>query len=109
MSASFEVDTGAGGITVAQGSLKKFRLLERKTSQRVPTLGKKPDPKKFWGIAKLDTFAIGNWVFHGVPVGIKEIPHCDSFLGSPEMHRVGAVLDCAEPALYLARRGPSSR
>ena len=109
VSGSFEVDTGAGGITVARGGLKKFRLVERKTSQRVPTLGKKPGPKKFWGIAKLDTFAIGNCKFHGLPVAIKEIPHCDGFLGSPEMHRVGAVLDCSEPALYLARRGPSSR
>jgi len=109
VSGSLEVDTGAGGITIARGSLKKFRLIEQKTSQRVPTLGKKPDPKKFWSIAKLDTFAIGNCVFHGIPVGIKEFPHCDGLLGSPEMHRVGAVLDCAEHALYLARRGPSSR
>jgi len=109
VSASFEVDTGAGGITIARSRLKKFHLVEEKTSQRVPTLGKKPDLKKFWGIAKLDTFAIGNCVFHGVPVWIKEIPHCDGFLGSPEMHRVGAVLDCAELVLYLARRGPSSR
>ena len=109
VSASFEVDTGAGGITIARGSLKKFRLVEQKTSQRVPTLGKKPASNKFWGIARLDTFAIGNCVFHGVPVGIKEIPHCDGFLGSPEMHRFAAVLDCGKHALYLTRRGPSSR
>ena len=109
VSALFEVDTGAGGITIARGSLKKFRLVEQKTSQRLHTLGNKPASNKFWGIARLDTFAIGNCVFHGVPVAIKEIPHCDGFLGSPEMHRFAAVLDCGEHALYLARRGPSSR
>jgi predicted aspartyl protease len=109
VSALFQVDTGAGGITIARGSLKKFRLLEQKTSQRLHTLGNKPASNKFWGIARLDTFAIGNCVFHGVPVAIKEIPHCDGFLGSPEMHRFAAVLDCGEHALYLARRGPSSR
>ena len=106
---SFEVDTGAGGITIARGSLKKFRLLEEKTSQRLHTLGKKPASNKFWSIAMLDRFVIGNCVFHGVPVAIKEIPHCDGFLGTPEMHRFAAVLDCSEHALYLARRGPSSR
>src|SRR5262249_22705509 len=39
VSASFEVDTGAGGITIARGSLKKFGLVEQRTSQRVPTFG----------------------------------------------------------------------
>jgi predicted aspartyl protease len=109
VSALFEVDTGAGGITIARGSLKKFRLVEQKTSQRVHTLGEKPASNKFWSIARLDTFAIGNCVFHAVPVAIKEIPHCDGFLGSPEMHRFAAVLDCGEHAFYLAPRGPSSR
>lgn len=109
VSALFEVDTGAGGITIARGSLKKFRLVEQKTSQRLHTLGNKPASNKLWGIARIDTFTIGNCVFHGVPVAIKEIPHCDGFLGSPEMHRFAAVLDCGEHALYLARRGPSSR
>jgi predicted aspartyl protease len=109
VSALFEVDTGAGGITIARGSLKKFRLVAQKTSQRLHTLGEKPASNKLWSIARLDTFAIGNCVFHGVPVAIKEISHCDGFLGSPEMHRFGAVLDCGEHAIYLARRGPSSR
>jgi predicted aspartyl protease len=108
-SGSFEVDTGAGGITIARGSLKKFRLVEQQTPQRLRTLGEKPASNKFWSIARLDTFAIGNCAFHGVPAAIKEIPHCDGFLGSPEMHRFAAVLDCGKHALYLARRGPSSR
>jgi predicted aspartyl protease len=109
VSGLFEVDTGAGGITIARGSLKKFRLVEQRTSQQLHTLGNKPASNKFWSIARLDTVAIGNCVFHGVPVAIKEIPHCDGFLGSPEMHRFAAVLDCGEHVLYLARRGPSSR
>jgi hypothetical protein len=109
VSASLEVDTGAGGTVIARGSLKKFRLIERKTSIGVPTFGKKSAPTKFWGLAKLDTLAMGDSVIHSVPVGIKEIPHLDGLLGTPEMHRVGAVLDCAEAALYLARRRPSSR
>jgi hypothetical protein len=109
VSALFEVDTGAGGITIARGSLQKFRLVEQQTSQRLHTLGKKPASNTFWSIARLDTFAVGNCVFHGVPVAIKEIPHCDGVLGSPEMHRLAAVLDCGEHAIYLARRGPDSR
>ena len=109
VSASLEVDTGAGGTVIARGSLKKFRLVEHKTAIPVPTFGKTSATNKFWSLAKLDTLAIGNSVIHTLPVGIKEIPHLDGFLGSPEMHRVGAVLDCSEFALYFARRGPSSR
>ena len=109
VSASLEVDTGAGGTVIARGSLKKFRLVEHKTAIPVPTFGKESSTNKFWSLAKLDTLAIGNSVIHSVPVGIKEIPHLDGFLGSPEMHRVGAVLDCAEPALYFASRGSGSR
>src|SRR5262249_12605288 len=108
VSALLEVDTGAGGTVIARRSLKKFRLVEHKTSIGVPAFGKKSAPNKFWGLAKLETLAMGNSVIHSVPVGIKEIPHLDGLLGSPEMHRVGAVLDCAEPALYLAPQGPSS-
>jgi hypothetical protein len=108
VSASLEVDTGAGGTVIARGSLQKFRLVEHKTSIGVPTFGKESAPNKFWSLAKLDTLAMGKSVIHGVPVGIKEIPHLDGLLGSPEMHRVGAVLDCAEPTLYVARRGSSS-
>jgi predicted aspartyl protease len=109
VSASFEVDTGAGGTVIARGSLKKFCLVEHKTAIPVPTFGKTSATKKFWSLAKLDTLAIGNSVIHTLPVGIKEIPHLDGFLGTPEMHRVGAVLDCAEFLLYFAPRGPSSR
>ena len=108
VSASLEVDTGAGGTVIARGSLKKFRLVEHKTAIPVPTFGKTSATNKFWSLAKLDTLAIGTRVIHNVPVGIKEIPHLDGFLGSPEMHRVGAVLDWAGHALYFARRGRNS-
>ena len=108
VSASLEVDTGAGGTVIAQGSLKKFLVVEHKTAIPVPTFGKESATNKFWSLAKLDTLAIGNRVIHNVPVGIKEIPHLDGFLGCPEMHRIGAVLDCAGHALYFARRGRSS-
>jgi predicted aspartyl protease len=106
--ASLEVDTGAGGTIIAQGSLKKFRLIEHKTAIPVSTFEKSSVTNRFWSFAKVDTLAIGNSVIHSIPVGVKEIPHLDGFLGSPEMHRVGAVLDCAKPALYVARRGPNS-
>jgi len=108
LSASLEVDTGAGGTVIARGSLKKFGVVEHKTAIPVPTFGKQSATNKFWSLAKLDTLAIGTRVIHNVPVGIKEIPHLDGFLGSPEMHRVGAVLDWAGHALYFARRGRNS-
>jgi predicted aspartyl protease len=108
VSASLEVDTGAGGTVIAQCNLKKFRVVEHKTTIPVPTFGKESATNKLWSLAKLDTLAIGNRVIHNVPVGIKEIPHLDGFLGSPEMHRVGAVLDWAGHALYFARRERSS-
>ena len=108
VSASLEVDTGAGGTLIAQRTLKKFRVVEHKTAIPVPTFGKESATNKFWSLAKLDTLAIGNRVVHNVPVGIKEIPHLDGFLGSPEMHRIGAVLDWAGHALYFPRRGRSS-
>jgi len=109
VSALLEVDTGAGGTVIARGSLKKFRIVEHKTSMGVPTFGKIFAPTNFWGLAKLDTLAMGKSVIHTVPVGVKETPHLDGLLGTPELHRVGAVLDCAGSALYLARRGPSRR
>ena len=105
MRASLEVDTGAGGTIIARGSLKKFRLVEHKTAIPVSTF-EKSSATKFWSFARVDTLAIGNSVIHGLPVGVKEIPHLDGFLGSPEMHRVGAVLDCAGRVFYFARRGP---
>jgi predicted aspartyl protease len=105
--ASLEVDTGAGKTVIAQASLKKFRLAEYKTAIPVPAFGKKSATNKFWSLAKLDTLAIGNGVIHTVPVGIKEIPHSDGLLGTSEMHRIGAVLDCAGRVLYFAPRGPS--
>jgi predicted aspartyl protease len=109
VNALLEVDTGAGGTVIARSSLKRFGLVEQKTPIRIAAFGKKSAPSTFWSIAKLDTFAIGDSVIRGVPVAIKEIPHLDGFLGSPEMHRVGAVLDCAGQALYLAPRGSNSR
>jgi predicted aspartyl protease len=51
---------------------------------------------------------MGNCVIQDVPVLIDAIPYVDGVLGSEEMHRIGAVLDCAEPALYYAPRGPRS-
>jgi len=107
VSASLEVDTGAGGTVIARGSLKKFRLVEQKTAIPVSTFEKSSATDKFWSFAKVNTLALGDCVIHSIPVGVTEIPHIDGFLGSPEMHRVGAVLDCAKPALYVARRGPS--
>jgi predicted aspartyl protease len=104
---SLEVDTGAGGTVVARNSLKKFHLAEQKTPIQISTFGKKSASNTFWSITELNTLAMGNSVIRSVPVAIKEIPHLDGLLGSPEMHRVGAVLDCAEPALYLARKGPN--
>ena len=107
--ALLEVDTGAGGTVVARSGLKRFRLVEQKTSFGVPTFGKAFAPSKFWGLAKVDTLAMGNSVIHAVPVAVKEIPQLDGLLGTPELHRVGAVLDSVGSALYLARGGPSRR
>ncbi len=109
VSATLEVDTGAGGIVIARASLKKFGLVEQKIPIRISIFGKKSALNPFWSVAKLDSLVIGDSAIHAVPVGIKEIPHLDGLLGSPEMHSVGAVLDCVEPALYLPRRGFSSR
>src|SRR5262245_65793530 len=81
VSASLEVDTGAGGTVIARGSLKKFRIVEHKTSMGIPTFGKKFAPTNFWGLAKLDTLALGKSVIRTVPVGSKEIPNLDGLSG----------------------------
>jgi hypothetical protein len=101
------VDTGTPTTNIARGSLKKFGLVEHKTSHRVTSpLGSAS--KKFYGIAKLNTLAMGNCVIQDLPVLIDAIPYVDGVFGSDDMHTIGAVLDCAEPALYYAPRGPRS-
>jgi predicted aspartyl protease len=107
VSASLMVDTGTPTTNIARGRLKKFGLVEQKTSHRVTSpLGSASN--KFVGIAKLNTLAMGNCVIQNVPVVIDAIPYVDGVFGFDDMHRIGAVLDCAEPALYYAPRGPST-
>src|SRR5437870_6386990 len=107
VSASLMVDTGTPTTNIARDRLKKFGLAEQKTSLRVTSpLGSASN--KFFGIAKLNTLAMGNCVIQDVPVLIDAIPYVDGVFGSDDMHRIGAVLDCAEPALYYAPRGPRS-
>jgi predicted aspartyl protease len=107
VSASLMVDTGTPTTNIARGRVKEFGLVEQKTSYRVTSpLGSAFN--KFYGIAKLNTLAMGNCVIQDVPVLIDAIPYVDGVFGSDDMHRIGAVLDCAEPALYYAPRGPRS-
>jgi predicted aspartyl protease len=107
VSASLMVDTGTPTTNIASAKLTKFGLVEQKTSSQVTSpLGSASD--KFYGIAKLNMLAMNNCVIQDLPVLIEEIPYVDGVLGSDDMHRIGAVLDCAEPALYYAPRGPSS-
>ena len=107
VSASLMVDTGTPTTNIARGRLKKFGLVEQKTSCRVTSpLGSASN--KFYGIAKLNTLAMGNCVIQDLPVLIDAIPYVDGVFGSDDMHTIGAVLDCAEPALYYAPRGPRS-
>jgi len=105
VSASLMVDTGTPTTNIAWDKLKKFDLVEQKTSSRVTSpLGSASN--KFYYIAKLNTLAMGNCVIQDLPVLVEAIPYVDGILGSEDMHRIGAVLDCAEPALYYAPRGP---
>jgi predicted aspartyl protease len=107
VSALLIVDTGTPTTNIARGSLKKFGLVEQKTPYRVTSpLGSASN--KFYGITKLNTLAMGNCVIQDVPVAIEAIPYVDGVFGSDDMHRIGAVLDCGEPALYYAPRGPRS-
>jgi predicted aspartyl protease len=107
VSASLMVDTGTPTTNIARDRLEKFGLVEQKTSLRV-TSPLRSASNKFYGIAKLNTLAMGNCVIQDVPVLIDAIPYVDGVFGSDNMHRIGAVLDCAEAALYYAPRGPSS-
>jgi len=107
VSGSLMVDTGTPTTNIARDRLEKFGLAEQKTSSQVTSpLGSSSD--KFYGTATLNTLAMGNCVIQDVLVLIDAIPFVDGVLGSEEMHRIGAVLDCAEPALYYAPRGPNS-
>lgn len=105
--AALMVDTGTPTTNVARDKLQKFGLIEQESSSRVTSpLGAAAD--KFYGIAKLATLAMGNCVMQDVPVLIDAIPFIDGVLGSDDMRRVGAVLDCGEPALYCAPHGPGA-
>jgi predicted aspartyl protease len=107
VSASLMVDTGTPTTNIARGRLEKFGLVEQKTSRRVTSpLGSASN--KFYGIAKLNMLAMGNCMIQDLPVVIDAIPYVDGVFGADDMHRIGAVLDCAATALYYAPRGPSS-
>jgi predicted aspartyl protease len=107
VSASLMVDTGTPTTNIARGRLEKFGLVEQKTSHRVTSpLGSASN--KFYGIAKLNMLAMGNCMIQDLPVVIDAIPYVDGVFGADDMHRIGAVLDCAAPALYYAPRGTSS-
>jgi predicted aspartyl protease len=107
VSASLMVDTGTPTTNIARGRLEKFGLVEQKTSHRVTSpLGSAS--KKFYGIAKLNMLAMGNCMIQELPVVIDAIPYVDGVFGADDMQRIGAVLDCAGPALYYAPRAPSS-
>ncbi len=119
VSASLMVDTGTPTTNIARDSLKKFGLVEQKTSHRVTSPLASASNKRrrwgapllaatFYGVAKLNMLAMGNCLIQDVPVVIDAIPYVDGVLGCDDMHRIGAVLDCAEPALYYAPRGPPS-
>ena len=107
VSGSLMVDTGTLTTHIARGRLTKFGLVEQKTSNRVISPLRSAS-NKFFGIAKLNTLAMGNCVIQELPVLIDAIPYVDGVFGSDDMHRIGAVLDCREPALYYAPRGPDS-
>jgi hypothetical protein len=80
------------------GQPREIRCCRANDSHRVISpLGSASD--KFYRIAKLNTLAMGNCVIQDVSVLIDAIPYVDGVLGSEDMHRIGAVLDCAEPAL----------
>jgi predicted aspartyl protease len=104
-SASLMVDTGTPTTNIARVSLEKFGLVEQTTSLRV-TSPLRPGSKKFYGIAKLNTLALGNCVIQDLPVLIDAIPYVDGVFGSDDMRRIGAVLDCGDPTLYYAPPGP---
>jgi predicted aspartyl protease len=119
VSASLMVDTGTPITNIARDRLEKFGVVEQKTSHRVTSPLESASNKRrrwgasllaatFYGIAKLNMLAMGNCVIQDVPVAIDAIPYVDGVLGSDDMHRIGAVLDCAEPALYYAPRGRRS-
>ena len=119
VSASLMVDTGTPITHIARDRLEKFGVVEQKTSHRVSSplesasnkrrrWGASPLVATFYGIAKLNMLAMGNCVIQDVPVAIDAIPYVDGLFGSDDMHTIGAVLDCAEPALYYAPRGPRS-
>src|SRR5262245_53852647 len=107
VSASLMVDTGTPTTNVARDRLKKFGLVEQKTSHQITSpIGSASN--EFYGIAKLNTLAMGNFVIQDLPVVIETIPYVDGVFGSDDMRGIGAILDCAEPALYYAPRGPRS-
>jgi len=106
VSASLMVDTGTPTTNIARASLEKFGVVEQKTSDRITSpLGSASN--NFFGIATLATLAVGNCVITNVPILIDVIPFLDGVLGSEEMRKVGAVLDCAHAAVYVLPQGPS--
>jgi len=107
--ASMVVDTGASKTSIARGRLTKFDLSEQKTNYPAASTFGGLSPSEFVGFVTLNTLGIGNCLITNLPVHIFNLPRdVDGLLGLDAMRRTGAVIDCADRALYVTPQAPSS-
>jgi predicted aspartyl protease len=108
------IDTGAPFTLIDRNSVRSLGLNVQATKAVVGgVFGWKHE---HFGVAKLDTLAMGNCTLTNVPVAIADeseinyyarVSHLDGLFGAHEMAKFGMVIDCARQMLYVNPRGPS--
>ena len=109
------IDTGSPFTLINKDSVSTLGLSVEKTTARVGRVF--GWTSEHFGIAKLNSMAMGNCTLTNVPVAVADasdmnsysrLPNIDGLFGAREMAKFGVVIDCGHQMLYISPNGPSS-
>ncbi len=109
------IDTGSPLTLINKDSVSTLGLSVEKTTARVGRVF--GWTSEHFGIAKLNSMAMGNCTLTNVPVAVADasdmnsysrLPNIDGLFGAREMSKFGVVIDCGHQMLYISPNGPSS-
>jgi len=109
------IDTGAPVTLIDKNSAGTLGLTVKNTSATAGgVFGKRWER---YGVAKLNSVAMGNCTITSVPVALADesdlnsytrLTHIDGLFGAREMVKFGMVIDCARQEIYISPTGPDA-